>query len=228
MHSKKRLRNLGLLVALLVLFLVSPFIVPLRFGVVIFEVIGALVLFAGTFAVSERTSSFVVAIALAAISIVANFLLIVWQNDWLILFSYSSVLVLLVLFSVDILRSVLRRGQVTADKICGALCVYLLAAYAWTFAYALMDLKEPESFNGLSGTARDHVSRVIQLRYFSFVTLTTVGYGDITPRSSVARTFANLEAVIGQIYLAVLVARLVSLHIVHEGAKQEKEKPLSE
>jgi voltage-gated potassium channel Kch len=55
----------------------------------------------------------------------------------------------------------------------------------------------------------------MQLRYFSFITLTTTGYGDIVPRSPLARTFAMLEAVMGQFYLAVLVARLVGLHIVH-------------
>ncbi len=61
------------------------------------------------------------------------------------------------------------------------------------------------------------------LRYFSFMTLTTVGYGDIVPRGATARTLASLEAVTGQIYLMVLVARLVGLHIVHahSGRKEE-------
>jgi voltage-gated potassium channel Kch len=59
------------------------------------------------------------------------------------------------------------------------------------------------------------MERVLQMRYFSFTTLTTVGYGDIIPHSAAARTLASLEAVTGQIYLTVLVARLVGLHIVH-------------
>jgi voltage-gated potassium channel Kch len=60
-----------------------------------------------------------------------------------------------------------------------------------------------------------YIIRVLELRYFSFMTLTTVGYGDIVPHSTAARTLAGLEAVTGQIYLTVLVARLVGLHIVH-------------
>ena len=60
-----------------------------------------------------------------------------------------------------------------------------------------------------------YVARVMQLRYFSFVTLTTVGYGDITPRSDAARTMAVLEAVMGQFYLVALIGRLIGLHIVH-------------
>jgi voltage-gated potassium channel Kch len=74
----------------------------------------------------------------------------------------------------------------------------------------------PGSFVALSETGKnDYVARVMRLRYFSFMTLTTVGYGDIIPRSPAARTMAMLEAVMGQIYLMVLVARLVGLYIVH-------------
>ncbi len=61
----------------------------------------------------------------------------------------------------------------------------------------------------------DYVGRVMQMRYFSFETLTTLGYGDIVPRSPAARMLATIEAVMGQIYLTVLIARLVGLHIAH-------------
>jgi len=61
----------------------------------------------------------------------------------------------------------------------------------------------------------DDIGRVIQMRYFSFVTLATIGYGDIVPRSSGARTMAILEAIVGQSYLVALIGRLVGLHIVH-------------
>jgi voltage-gated potassium channel Kch len=61
------------------------------------------------------------------------------------------------------------------------------------------------------------------MRYFSFSTLTTVGYGDIVPRSNAARTLAELEAITGQIYLAVLVARLVGLHIVDSSGSRSRE-----
>ena len=71
----------------------------------------------------------------------------------------------------------------------------------------------------------DYITRVMRMRYFSFITLTTLGHGDIVPQSPVARTFATLEAVVGQIYLTVLVARLVGLHIVHANSSQSsKEK----
>jgi voltage-gated potassium channel len=117
---------------------------------------------------------------------------------------------------VSILAYVLRSGRVTSDKIFAAICVYLLVGFAWTYAYAFLDDMQPGSFVASTETGRtDYVAHVMQLRYFSFMTLTTVGYGDVLPHSSAARTMAMLEAVMGQVYLAVLVARLVGLHIVH-------------
>jgi voltage-gated potassium channel len=80
----------------------------------------------------------------------------------------------------------------------------------------LLEELQPGSFVALSAVApNDYVARYMEMRYFSFMTLPTVGYGDSVPHSSATRTFAALEAVIGQIYLTVLIARLVGLHIVH-------------
>ena len=96
--------------------------------------------------------------------------------------------------------------------------------YAWTFSYALVEELQPSAFVALSPVPpNDYVASVLQLRYFSFMTLTTVGYGDIVPRSPAARTLAGLEAVTGQIYLTVLVARLVGLHIAHAQTSSSRE-----
>ena len=110
------------------------------------------------------------------------------------------------------------------DKIFAAICVYMLVGYAWTFAYALVDELRPGSFVTSSiDMPTDYVTRVLQMRYFSFMTLTTVGYGDIVPHSDAARTLAALEAVTGQIFLTVLIARLVGLHIVHARGSDSRE-----
>jgi len=148
--------------------------------------------------------------------IIGTVLLLVFGQHWAVLVSHTCIIVLVVFFSVSILGYVLRSGRVTADKIFAAVCVYMLIGYAWTFAYALLDEMQPGSFAALAETPRhDYAAPVMQLRYFSFMTLTTVGYGDVVPRSPATRTVATLEAVMGQIYLTVLVARLVGLHIVH-------------
>jgi voltage-gated potassium channel len=92
----------------------------------------------------------------------------------------------------------------------------MLIGYGWTFVYSIVLELEPQSLVATSEVARnDYVDRILQPRYFSFMTLTTVGYGDIVPHSPAARTMTILEAVMGQFYLVALVGRLVGLHIVH-------------
>jgi hypothetical protein len=176
--------------------------------------VGATVLLLCTYAVSERKSSVVIAVCLSIISIVTSWLVFVLQQQWTVIVSHACILLLLGFFSISILAHVLRTGRVTADKIYGAICVYLLIGYSWTFAYALLEEILPGSFAPAGAISTDYIERVMQLRYFSFTTLTTLGYGDIVPLSPPARTLATLEAVMGQMYLTVLVARLVGLHII--------------
>jgi voltage-gated potassium channel Kch len=221
-----RWRHLALLISILLLFTVSPFVVPLRHGILILNVFGATVLVAASYALIERKHLFAIAIVLSAISIIGTTLLLVSGQHWAVIVSHTSIIVMVAFFSVTILGYVLRGGRVTADKIFAAICVYLLIGYAWAFGYALLDEIAPGAFANLTETSRhDHVARVTELRYLSFMTLTTVGYGDIVPRSPMARTMTMLEAVMGQIYLTVLIARLVGLHIVHgSGSRSPDEK----
>jgi voltage-gated potassium channel len=124
---------------------------------------------------------------------------------------------------VAILAYVVRGGPVNADKIYGAICVYMLIGYAWTFIYALLDEIEPGSFGILAGVGpNDYAGRVMYLRYFSYITLATVGFGDVVPHTPTARTFVVLEAIVGQFYLVALIGRLVGLHIVHSTSGNER------
>ena len=178
---------------------------------------------AGTYALSERKRLFIIAVVLSAISIIAAVLVLVFQQRWAVISQHASVVVLITFFAASILGYVFRSGSVTMDRIFAAVCVYLLIGFAWTFAYALVEEVAPGSFDSLHDTGpTDYVSHILGLRYFSFMTLTTVGYGDIVPRSATARTMAVIEAVMGQIYLAVLVARLVGLHIVYTIGMQSR------
>jgi voltage-gated potassium channel len=117
---------------------------------------------------------------------------------------------------VVILNHVLREKLVTTDEVFGAVCGYLLAAGFWANLYALTELFLPGSFNMSQEFAREleHWNgRVAVFDYFSLVTLTTMGYGDITPVRAPATIFCTLEAIFGQFYIAVLVAQLVGLRL---------------
>jgi voltage-gated potassium channel len=220
-----RWRHLALLISILLVFIISPLLVTFRHGVLILNVIGAMVVLAGAYTLSERKHLFTIAIVLSAVSITATWLLVVFQQHWAVLLAHTCIIVLIFFFAVTILGYVLRSGRVTADRIFAAICVYMLIGYGWAFIYALLDESFPASLTALTEVgSNDYNQRVLQFRYFSFMTLTTVGYGDVLPRSPTARTMAALEAVMGQIYLTVLVARLVGLHIVHSHGSDSRDK----
>ena len=109
-----------------------------------------------------------------------------------------------------ILGYALRGGRVDAEKVAAAVCVYLMIGVVWQDLYILVDIFIPGSFNSAALSGRDYL-------YFSFVTLSTLGYGDITPANGPAQAMAYTEALVGQLYLTILVARLVGLYIANAG-----------
>jgi len=111
---------------------------------------------------------------------------------------------------IIILSFIFGEQEVTINVIHGAIVVYLLIAIMWAFIYSVLEIIQPGSF--AIGEGQIEVGRLLFI-YYSFVTITTLGYGDITPVTAPANSFAILEAVTGQIYLVVLVARLVGMHI---------------
>ncbi len=100
------------------------------------------------------------------------------------------------------------RDYISADMIYGGINIYLLVAVAFASAYRVQVLLVPGSINGLSAD-----SSIVDAIYYSFITITTLGYGDVTPISDNARMLASTEAVFGQLYIAVLLAKLVATHI---------------
>jgi len=120
-----------------------------------------------------------------------------------VFFGYSTVV---------ILGNIFRKGAVSADDVLGAVCGYLVAGAAWSNLYALIYTLVPDAFalsSVFSAQASDWPGRTSAFNYFSIVTLTTMGYGDITPVRAPATGFAMLEAVFGQFYIAIVVAQLV-------------------
>jgi hypothetical protein len=212
-------RNAALLVVLLLLIVVSPSIPESSSGV-LFELVFDSVLIAGVYSVGpgrHRWPFLVLTVVTLAVR---------WgehlsggpQLD----VGALLITVLWLVYAVSIIISHLfQRSDVTVDTILGAVVPYLLAAVAFTLAFEILELLQPGSFSGIPDQARSHRAELgSSMLYFSFVCITTMGYGDIVPVSDIARPLAVLEGVFGQLYLAVMIARLVGLHIA-SSHKQE-------
>jgi len=130
---------------------------------------------------------------------------IYWLLPGLCLYIVFGILTL-----IDLFGYVVRRGMITVDKIYGALSIYLLAGFTWGGVYSLIEVLSPGSFHW--GHAVGHYPKTLlqSFVYFSFVTLASLGYGDITPVTPEARSVALLEVIFGVFYLVVVIARLVA------------------
>jgi signal transduction histidine kinase len=123
-----------------------------------------------------------------------------------------------VLFTIVVtahtLAFIIKSETVTREVIYAAMVIYLLVAQLWALVYTFLDLIDPASFNLPQGQ-----SDFLIFEYYSFVTLTTLGYGDITPLTKVAKAFSVLEAVVGQLYLVVVVAWFVGMRVSRKSNK---------
>jgi hypothetical protein len=141
-----------------------------------------------------------------------GFYLAAWEATVSLVFCGVMALVVLV--------QVFREGPITAQRIGGAVAVYLLLGLGWAFAYRLIAIAWPDAFAFPAGAAvaldEGHTWRLV---YFSFVTLTTVGFGDILAAHPVARSLVVCEALVGQLFPAILLARLVSMEIYHRQSR---------
>ena len=118
--------------------------------------------------------------------------------------------------AVVVMTQVLREGPITWYRIQGAVAFYLLLGLAWAFAYELVELEWPTAFNPpASAAANPDADPTVRFVYFSFITLTTVGYGDVTAVHPLARSLVTMEALTGQLFPAILLARLVSMELYH-------------
>lgn len=204
--------------ALLGLLLLSFMLAPLlRYGLATFitSVFYSLLLLTGIPTISHKMFHQVGVGVLAVIGITLNWMRQFNPESWpLQIWSDLISLCYLMLLTLVVIRHVFQEGPVTMDRIRGAIAAYILVGFTWAIIYRLIELLLPGSFH-LTGTAAGnlYLSYRSEFTYFSFVTMTTLGYGDITPIHPMARMFVILEALIGQLYPATLLARLVSLQI---------------
>ena len=208
----RRLSAVELLIALGLLFFSLPFVEEIKGGDIIVSILLSVVLISAVLAVANRRRTFVVAVLLAIPAVVGR-----WINHFRpdllppAIFLVAG-LVLVAFVVANLLRFILRAPSVNAEVLCASISAYLMLGLMWTMAYWLVDQLTPGGAFSFNTNAGPRSINGFNAFYFSFITLSTVGYGDITPVSRIARWLAAMEAMTGLLYVAVLIARLVSLY----------------
>lgn len=201
-------RGLSIFLALLVL---HVFVMPALTGRTLIgrlagDLLLSLLLLAGVVSISQRRRLLLLATICTLTAVVVRWTHWLVPAADLVFYADLASMATLSLLAIVVLAQVFRPGPVTGHRIRGAVAVYLLMGLIWAFAYELIAYQDAAAFAGAVITSWE----VPPWTYYSFVTLTTMGYGDITPLHPVARLLAIAEALTGQLYLAILVARLVS------------------
>jgi hypothetical protein len=204
----------GLTILLLVMmFVVAPLQALGVFAFQVFELLLAIMLVAGVFVISGSRAA-VAAMVIALAMIVTGAVLRIRSPSILDLNLFAGAwLIVGVTLAWVVARSIFAPGRVTYHRVVGAVLLYLTVAIIFAALYSFIGTLQPKAFANM--TVEDSPKLATQLIYFSFATLTTTGYGDISPLQPMARAMCNLEAIFGQLYPATLLARLVTLEIAH-------------
>jgi Ion channel len=182
------------------------------------NIVFTLLLFLGITIARRRRVIFVVSTIIGIAAICIRWVAL-WMpgRSWQLGSEGATVLAILMIAWILLLRIFRRTGPITAVSIQAAIAIYLLFGLIWANAYLIAMQLDPKSFQS---TVSLSMSRVTEWYYYSYVTLTTLGYGEITPVTQVARALAVGEALTGQLYLAVLIARLIGMEITSSQQKQ--------
>ena len=210
-----RYSAIGFLVTLVMLFIASPFVEALPRGDLIEAVLVTLVMVSAVLAVGGRRRTLIVALLLLSPALVGK-----WANNArpdLVppeVFQGAS-MVFFAFVVAQLLRFILRAPRVDANVLCAGVSGYLMLGLLWVPAYLLAASAAPPGVDAFAFTVppgASHAMKGFNAFYFSFITLTTVGYGDIAPVTNGARMLAVMEAIVGVFYVAVLISRLVAMH----------------
>lgn len=198
------------LAALMLIIVIYPYLLGSSWGRIVLLLLVSAIIISITYAVGRSRREMFVAVAFSAVvfALQAAFL---FTGDFLAFRAGILALACFMVFAVSRLLSYLmRRGRITADKLHAALAIYILGAFLWAALYTFVNHIDPGSF--LVNANRAGPPDYYDMLYLSFTTLTSTGYGDLSPATRPAELLAILEQIAGVFYVAVLIARLSGLY----------------
>jgi len=201
--------------AIILWFILMPFLEGSGYKQILLNCLTSLIVLAGIFAVSEKRKTIIIGLCLGIPWFILSWIEILTTPLPLILSLISSLLLILFLIftAFVILQFILESKEVSGDILYGAISTYFIIGGFWSMIYAVLETLQPGSFIISSTHNLDGVVNWSDFVYYSYTTLTTLGYGDVVPVTSHARSFAVLEAIMGVMYLAIIISRLIGLFI---------------
>ena len=204
-----RVSAVGFLAALVLMLVATPFVRGFKEGPLYEAVLFTLVMCTGLIASGSRRR---LAFVLVSLALAATWLNQLWPQKYPALTFILPAMAFLAVVIASLLGFILRAKRVNANVLCAGISVYLIFGLLWGLAYTLAAQVNPKAFAfGAHSETAATMSGFTGI-YFSFTTLATLGYGDITPAADVARMLAMLEAMTGTLFVGVMIARLVSLY----------------
>ncbi len=207
-----------LFILLIALIGVVPFVEPTPTGRLVINAIHMFIMVAAVAAVGRTVFSFVVILLLAAATLSAQYMGVMWGDTQPIVHSWFFSAGLYAAAIVYMLSYVFQPEVMTSDKLFGAASAYLMLGVFWVYLYALTNHYYPDSF-AIAGAPAS--PEILDFLYFSFTVLTSTGFGDIVPVARQARAICVLEQLTGALFLAILIARLAG---VYPPARRRKER----
>jgi len=207
----------NLLIWLFLYMTMIPFLKGLPFASLVVQLLFTAVLLSAIYTIQKQSS-----LSKGAMALLLPSITLLWLNAFKVLsISPVAINILITLYLGLIVysfgRYIFSARRVDSELLAAALCLYFLLGLLWGTILLLLEELAPGSFAGTGLLeATDFTSRFLNFNYLSFVTLTTLGYGDITPQTPGAMAFCQVEAILGQFFTAVLVARLVGVQVAQE------------
>lgn len=202
---------LGLLISLVLSFTVAPFFEENGLAAELLNILLIAALVFSVIVVSHSKTSFFIAAILSMPMLLANLEFSLHETQEFSVVAASTTVLFFTYVVLKLLKNIFTTKQVNVNLILCSICVYFLIGVVWALLFALVNMHIPGSFD-LPAHIIDS-AEINDFMYYSMVTLTTLGYGDITPLSAPAKSLSAMEALVGQVYLTVIVARLVGLHM---------------
>lgn len=190
--------------SLLILLILTAVLESYKYSYVVLNTLSTIVIIAGVYAASENKRSIYILLILA----------LPWFiSEWFFLTSPNTVFLSFFFFlfvTFTLLNMIIKTKEITQNTLYGAVCAYLLLGLLWASIYGLINHLAPGSIFHGSGVTGEMTSN--DIIYFSYTTLTSLGYGDISTVTPAGRIMSVLEAVIGQLFIAFMVARLIGIY----------------